>query len=53
LGALIGLEVMPLKKETLEKAILSYFPPKLHDINIKAFQFGIDNGIKLRRDYNE
>ena len=53
LGALIGLEVMPLKKETLEKAILSYFPPKLHDINIKAFQFGIDNGIKLRRDYKE
>ncbi|NVM43694.1 MAG: indolepyruvate oxidoreductase subunit beta [Candidatus Lokiarchaeota archaeon] len=53
LGALIGLKVMPLKKETLEKAILSYFPPKLHDINRKAFQFGIDNGIKLRRDFND
>lgn len=53
LGALIGLEVLPLRKETLEKAILSYLPPKLHDINRKAFQSGIENGIKLMRDYNE
>jgi indolepyruvate ferredoxin oxidoreductase beta subunit len=53
LGALIGLEVLPLKKETLEKAILSYLPTKLHDINNKAFKFGIENGIKIRRDFNE
>ena len=53
LGALIGLEVLPLKKETLEKAILSYLPTKLHDINKKAFKFGIENGIKIRRDFNE
>ena len=53
LGALIGLNVMPLKKETLERAILCYLPPKLHDINRKAFQFGIENGIKLRRDFDE
>jgi indolepyruvate ferredoxin oxidoreductase beta subunit len=53
LGALIGLKVLPLRKETLEKAILSYLPPKLHDINRKAFQSGIENGIKLMRDYNE
>ena len=53
LGALIGLNVMPLKKETLERAILCYLPPKLHDINRKAFHFGIDNGIELRRDFNE
>jgi indolepyruvate ferredoxin oxidoreductase beta subunit len=53
LGALIGLEVLPLKKETLEKAILNYLPTKLHDINKKAFKFGIENGIKIRRDFNE
>ena len=53
LGALIGLEVLPLKKKTLEKAILSYLPTKLHDINKKAFKFGIENGIKIRRDFNE
>ncbi len=53
LGALIGLKVLPLRKETLEKAILSYIPPKLHDINRKAFQSGIENGKKLMRDYNE
>lgn len=53
LGALIGLEVLPLKKESLEKAILSYLPTKLHDINKKAFKFGIENGIKIRRDFNE
>jgi indolepyruvate ferredoxin oxidoreductase beta subunit len=53
LGALIGLKVLPLRKETLEKAILSYLPPKLHDINRKAFQSGIENGKKLMRDYNE
>jgi len=53
LGALIGLEVLPLKKETLEKAILSYLPTKLHDINRKAFKFGIENGMKIRRDFNE
>ncbi len=53
LGALIGLEILPLKEETLEKAILSYLPTKLHDINRKAFKFGIENGIKIRRNFNE
>ncbi|MBY9014056.1 MAG: indolepyruvate oxidoreductase subunit beta [Candidatus Lokiarchaeota archaeon] len=48
LGALIGLDVIPLKKETLEKAILSYLPSKLHDINKKAFEIGIEKGIELR-----
>lgn len=53
LGALIGLEVLPLKKETLEIAMLSYLPTKFHDINRKAFKFGIENGIKIRRINNE
>jgi indolepyruvate ferredoxin oxidoreductase beta subunit len=53
LGALIGLEVLPLKKETLEKAILSYLPAKFHDINKKAFKTGIESGIKIRGDFYE
>ena len=53
LGALIGLKVLPLKKETLENAILSYLPTKFHEINRKAFKFGIENGIKIGRVYNE
>ena len=53
LGALIGLQVLPLKKETLEKAILSYLPTKLHDINKRAFKVGIEKGINMRRSFNE
>ncbi|NVM16657.1 MAG: indolepyruvate oxidoreductase subunit beta [Candidatus Lokiarchaeota archaeon] len=53
LGALIGFKVLPLKKEMLENAILSYLPTKFHDINRKAFNFGIENGLKIKRVYNE
>jgi len=53
LGALIGLEVLPLKKETLEKAILSYLPTTFHYINKKAFKTGIESGIKIRGNINE
>jgi len=51
IGALIGLGALPLKKETLEKAILSYLPSKLHAINRKAFKIGIENGIKIKREF--
>jgi indolepyruvate ferredoxin oxidoreductase beta subunit len=53
LGTLIGLDVIPLKKETLETAILSSLPPKLHEINRKAFKYGIETGIRIRRNFNE
>ena len=53
LGALIGLQVLPLKKETLQKAILSYLPSKFHDINKKAFEIGIEKGIELRGGSND
>ncbi|MFX0074048.1 MAG: indolepyruvate oxidoreductase subunit beta [Candidatus Hermodarchaeota archaeon] len=53
LGTLLGLEFLPLKNESLERAILSYLPPKLHDINRKAFKLGIKTGIDLRRNFNE
>jgi indolepyruvate ferredoxin oxidoreductase beta subunit len=47
LGALLGLNVLPLRKETLEKAILRYLPPKLHEINSRAFTLGIETGKRL------
>ena len=53
LGVLIGLQVLPLKKETLEKAILSYLPSKFHDINKKAFELGGEKGIELRGSSND
>jgi len=53
LGALIGLQVLPLKKETLQKAILSYLPSKFHDINKKAFEIGIEKGIDLKGGSND
>ena len=53
LGALIGLDIIPLKKETLEKAILSYLPSKLHDINKKAFEIGFEKGIELSGGSND
>lgn len=53
LGALIGLQVLPLKKETLQKAILSYLPLKFHDINKKAYEIGIEKGMELRGGSNE
>ncbi len=53
LGALIGLDVLPLRKEVLENAILIYLPTKLHEINRKAFKIGIETGKKIRRTINE
>ena len=53
LGALIGLKVLPLKRETLEKAILNYLPSKLHEINKKAFELGIEKGTELRGVSND
>jgi len=53
LGALIGLQVLPLKKETLQKAILSYLYSKFHDINKKAFEIGIEIGVELRGGSND
>lgn len=53
LGTLIGLEALPLKKETLNRAILNYLPAKLHDINNKAFRIGIENGMNFREGVNE
>jgi indolepyruvate ferredoxin oxidoreductase beta subunit len=53
LGVLLGSQAIPLKRETLVKAILSYLPTKVHDVNKKAFQMGIEKGKNIRRDFNE
>ena len=53
LGVLLGSEAIPLKKESLIQAILSYLPTKLHDVNKKAFEMGIEKGKNIRSDFNE
>jgi indolepyruvate ferredoxin oxidoreductase beta subunit len=53
LGVLLGSEAIPLKKETLVQALLSYLPTKVHDVNKKAFEMGIKKGKNIRRDFNE
>jgi len=53
LGVLLGSEAIPLKRESLVQAILSYLPIKVHDVNKKAFEMGIEKGKNIRRDFNE
>ncbi|GAH30960.1 unnamed protein product, partial [marine sediment metagenome] len=53
LGVLLGSEAIPLKRESLVQAILSYLPIKVHDVNKKAFEIGIEKGKNIRRDFNE
>lgn len=53
LGVLLGSQAIPLKRETLVKAILSYLPTKVHDVNKIAFEMGIEKGKNIRRDFNE
>jgi indolepyruvate ferredoxin oxidoreductase beta subunit len=53
LGVLFGSKNIPLKEGSLISAILNFIPKKFHDVNRKAFQIGIEEGIKMREDYNE
>ena len=53
LGVMLGSEAIPLKRESLVQAILSYLPIKVHDVNKKAFEMGIEKGKNIRRDINE
>ena len=53
LGVLLGSQAIPLKRESLVQAILSYLPTKVHDVNKKAFEMGIEKGKNIRRDFNE
>lgn len=50
IGVLLGSQAIPLKKESLIQAILSYLPTKVHDVNKKAFEVGIEKGKSIRRD---
>ncbi len=53
LGVLSGSQTIPLKRESLVQAIFSYLPTKVHDVNKKAFEMGIEKGKNIRRDFNE
>ena len=53
LGVLSGSQTIPLKRESLVQAILSYLPTKVHDVNKKAFEMGIEKGKNIKREFNE
>ena len=53
LGVLLGSHTIPLKRESLVKAIFSYLPTEVHDVNNKAFKMGIEKGKNIRSDFND
>jgi Pyruvate/2-oxoacid:ferredoxin oxidoreductase gamma subunit len=53
LGVLMGAEKIPIKKQTLEEAILQFVPKNAQDINKNAFQIGIDKGKSIMRELHE
>lgn len=52
LGVLWGSKNIPIKVEILENSIFKFIPNKVHDINKKAFQLGIERGKNIRRKSN-
>ncbi len=42
IGALKGLDVLPISEESLKKAIVERVPVGTHDMNLKAFRLGIE-----------
>ncbi|MFX1356763.1 MAG: indolepyruvate oxidoreductase subunit beta [Promethearchaeota archaeon] len=53
LGVLWGSENISIKRDILEKSIFNFIPNKVHDINKKAFELGIEKGKIARRKFNE
>jgi indolepyruvate ferredoxin oxidoreductase beta subunit len=49
LGALAGTEVLPVKTESLEEAILELVPAKHSDVNVKAFKLGYDSVRRVKQ----
>ena len=48
LGVLFGTGLLNLTRPHLEESILKFIPPKAVEVNKKAFQLGIDKGLKLK-----
>ena len=50
LGAIIGSEIVPIKKETALQVVRDAFPGKFVDANTQAFELGFDTIQKHKRD---
>ena len=51
LGVLSGSEKLPIKKESLESSISRFVPIKAQEVNLNAFQLGIEKGKSIRRQF--
>ncbi|MHA1731162.1 MAG: 2-oxoacid:acceptor oxidoreductase family protein [Promethearchaeota archaeon] len=49
LGVILGSGFLPIDRDTLERSVLQFVPPKARDVNKKAFQVGIDKGRKFAK----
>jgi len=50
LGVLAGIEKIPLTKEIMLENVKRFIPKKALDVNIKAFNKGVDIGSKFKKN---
>ncbi|TFG11672.1 MAG: indolepyruvate ferredoxin oxidoreductase subunit beta [Promethearchaeota archaeon] len=48
LGVLVGINQIPIKKETIFNSIMNFIPKKTTEINRNAFELGIEKGLTIR-----
>jgi indolepyruvate ferredoxin oxidoreductase beta subunit len=53
LGVLVGINQIPIKKDTIFGSIMKFIPKKTMDINKTAFELGIEKGNNIRGKRNE
>jgi indolepyruvate ferredoxin oxidoreductase beta subunit len=53
LGVLVGINQIPIKKDTIFDSIMKFIPKKTMDINRTAFELGIEEGKTIRGKKNE
>ena len=53
LGVLVGINQIPIKKDTIFNSIMNFIPKKTTEINRKAFELGIKKGLTIRGEKNE
>ena len=53
LGVLVGINQIPIKKDTIFNSIMNFIPKKTTEINKKAFELGMEKGLTIRGEKNE
>ncbi|SFM81754.1 indolepyruvate oxidoreductase subunit beta [Thermodesulforhabdus norvegica] len=49
-GVLFGLGLLPLERKHLEQALFSLLPERLVDMNLRAFEGGVEEGFRLQSE---